>query len=114
MKSSEQVTRVAVGATDGYRYVGIQPPLTDNEARILGIELNPYNQITAVGKEATLLTVNGDAFQGGPRGRDQHALEVAKSIADTLKNLRSEQVMLWATPVQLRGHNSTPFSPLTD
>lgn len=114
MKKKLQGTRIAVGMTDGYRYIGIKPPLTEAEGRVMEIELNEYNQITTPGPATTLLMVSGESFSYGSTLRTEHAFKVAQDIATTLRGLRSEPVNVLPEPVGLRGYHSTPFNPYTD
>ena len=119
MKINDGETVVAVGVTDGFRYVGITPPLTREEVRTMewagvlepGI---PLQQIEEFEPHCSLLTVAGE---NGMRteAKTERAIEVASKIAYALGQAREGSAVRHDTTlVGLVGHNSSPFNPDTD
>ena len=111
-------TCVMIGETDGYRYLGIKPQLTNEELTQIqgfGLELLRPQQIDEPGPAASLICVNGDSFQGGPTARTESAVKVGNEISSVLRLLRPRDAVKFdKTPVQMYGYKSTPFNPVTE
>lgn len=101
-------TEVAVGVTDGYRYIAIKPPLDDVEIELLigdGVIRSAsghVEQIT-IGPNCTMLRGGWDT---------DRAQITAKEIATRLRLTRGA-VGVDLTPVDLTGFQSSPFNPVT-
>lgn len=119
MTNPNKPSRVGIGMTDGYRYVGIEPPLSAMEiidlkqAGLLD-ESWTITHIDDMLPRATLLTVSGDFDNDHPDTRTAIAQKVAADIARRLGYLRDHGMSLNTTPVELWGYHSSPFNPNTD
>lgn len=115
----EGETVVAIGATDGYRYVGVTPPLTTEEihtmewAGVLDVD-DPIRRIVEFEPHCSLVTVSGDADLISPAERDEKAKGIAAKIAYALGQSREGNIRSELTLVGLVGYNSSPFNPDTD
>lgn len=106
--SPEIKTDVAIGATDGFRYIAVKPPLNDAEVELLvdrgliGSSSGHVERVT-LGPNCTML-------RGG--WNTERAQVAAKEITSLLKTSRGN-VSLHTNPVDIQGYQSTPFNPVT-
>lgn len=120
MKVNKSETLVAVAATDGFRYVGVEPPLTDSEISAIRadgvIEAGfSVQQIRTLEPACTMITVSGvrDPFRN-PDARTEYAHSVAEGIASVLSRSRDCQVRHDPSTSWIVGYLSSPFNPDTD
>lgn len=111
-------TVIAVGKTDGFRYVGVVPPLDKDEIDTMqwaGTFDSRFHieQIDEFEPHCSLMSVGGESGMS-PDDKDAHAHEVATRIAASLSHFRAGPIRQVAETVFLQGHNSTPFYPNTD
>lgn len=108
------VTEIRIGATDGYRYIGIKPPLTDDEiAELKEVDvLKGGIQQVELEPACTLVSTSGDFTT--PKGHTEGTVRRAEQIAIFLGHLRSEaNIKVFSDPVQMSGYQSSPFNPVT-
>jgi hypothetical protein len=99
-------TEVAIGVTDGFRYIAIKPPLSEIE-----IDLLVNDGLIGAGREEQItLGPNCTMLRGG--WNTERAQMTASSIARTLRPLRGS-VYVDSHPVTLSGYQSSPFNPIT-
>lgn len=107
-------SEIRIGATDGYRYIGIKPPLTDEEITQLrddGVLKGSVEQVE-LEPACTLLRTAGDFST--PNGHTETTARTAVQIAIFLGHLRSEaDVQVFSQPIHMSGSQSSPFNPLT-
>jgi hypothetical protein len=121
MSKTPESTRIGIGATDGYRYIGIEPPLGKEELAmfraISDLESDRDISIERVDDQqpnATLIKVSGDFDGLHPELRTEKAKVLAKSVAHLLEFMRKTSVSTNLDVIDLQGHHSTPFHPNTD
>ncbi len=100
-------TEVSIGATDGFRYIAVQPPLTDQEKTFLqerGLLGGVSYTEDIPGKNACtqFQTMN----EVVPPSR---VIARGHEIADALRDMRRGVVVFDATPKMLDDTCSTPF-----
>lgn len=104
-------TEVRIGATDGFRYIAVRPPLTDAEKTFLN-ERRLLRGVSSAedipGKDACtqFQTINEIVPPSRVVARGQE-------IADVLKDMRRGVVVFDAKLRSLNGAGSTPFTPFT-
>lgn len=107
-------TQIGLGYTSGMRFVGIKPPLTEDETESLAamgiVRLEQLEQIDE--EPACTLVRYSNAIRFGEQASSR-ALESAALIAAFLRPLRGE-VNVDTAIVPLMGHQSSPFNPNTD
>lgn len=101
---------VAIGATDGYRYIGVKPPLTEVEIDVMvdaGVvaSVNSIEQIDSPSPACTVVRCAGGT---------EYAQDRAQQITDLLRMSREGRVRYLPNPVDIVGHKSSPFNPNTD
>lgn len=110
-----ETTHIAIGATDGYRYIGVMPPLTEEEINQLrddGVLKGQVEQIE-LGPPCSLIRSGGD-YCTTPRGHTEGTVRTAGVMAAFLGGLRpNHHVQFNPKPVQLSGFQSSPFNPVT-
>lgn len=118
MAQTGEMTRIGIGETDGYRYVAIEPPLTDEEIAVLDQGTDEMTTIRSYTIEGTVnttqLVVSGDFDALPPHERTRKAQKVADGLAQALHTLRGHWIVVNLQPVELQGAGSTPFNPNTD
>jgi hypothetical protein len=112
--------QVRIGQADGYRLVGVEPPLTENEVRNLEyaevISPGSATQIEEPEPACTVISVSSEPGSS-PETRTNDAHNIALKIALALNQWGEGGVYPSAAytpePVFLMGENSTPFNPET-
>src|SRR5665213_1812874 len=97
-------TRVAIGITDSDRYIGVAPPLTRDEVRMMGwagiIGARSVKQMDESDPACSLVRIESSS---------EPATDLALNIAQALRALRGGHIQHEFEPVWLNGQNSTPF-----
>jgi len=109
-----EITQVALGWTDGCRYVGIMPPLDETEVDVLNdheLVRDEWLEHVGVEPECTLVRFG---CSDNPEVATKRAQETAMAIADVLRDARKGRVNVILEPVSLVGYESSPFNPSTD
>lgn len=105
-------TEVAVGLTDGYRFIAVKPPLTKEE---LG-ELSHSPDINRLLPGVEQIEVEPACTQFKTVIREQRELpHLADRIGGLVSDIRGGgSLQVDPRPVVLQGPNSSPFNPNTD
>lgn len=85
--------RIELGMTDGFRYLGVQPPLSDEQQRFL--EAARFEDPLVAARFSTQTPFHGEPFSETgmiteafmtPRGADRGIIEIATKIAEVLRS----------------------------
>lgn len=110
----ENETTIGLGKTDGFRYIGIRPPLLQRElAQLEEASLINQGQVTKITETVpcTLIQFGENDFQG--QDSDVAVTEKAHRIAPILERLMGK-VNIEPKIVWMLGAQSSPFNPNTD
>lgn len=120
MKIAQGETVVAVAATDGFRYVAVTPPLSEDEVEGIRSE-NVFDerfyvrQIADLEPQCSMVMVSGslDPYRT-PENRTEYAQRVAAKLAGFLRTQRDGNVRHERATTPIVGYLSSPFNPNTD
>lgn len=113
---SKEITQVAIGWTDGYRFVGIKRPLSPDEIKQLAVEgLVQDDHVEQIDLAPSCSLIHaGGSLLSGPIEATRKTQETGRNIARSLGRMRNEKVLFSPDPVRLIGAKSSPFNPDTD
>lgn len=106
--AGKEDTQIGIGKTDGFRYIGIRPPLSAKEIDILGEEGLDISSVELVRKAPMHSLIDlGEVF-AYPSQEFPH--ESARAIADVLGRLRRHSVKISPKEVDISyGHSELIF-----
>lgn len=114
MYEVQKGTTITVGITEEHRYVGVTPPLNNEEIDDLyssSVLLEQFivELIDEDDTPITLIRVSDDSdILRSPNGKTQRAVVVARKIADTLSYSRGFDVNTEEDPVKMLSPDSIP------
>lgn len=106
-------SEVAIGWTDGKRFVAVRPPLNDQELEELKAKDLIRGQIENIDLDPACTQISFSTILDSPESANRRARGLAVAIAEVLRASRSD-VSINLEIVSLVGHNSSPFNPNTD
>ena len=112
MVSGPEITFVGVGSRDGDRYIGVMPPLNEDEIQTLE-EASAFNSSQLeqfAGKPPCTIIRYYTEHRGADEFIDRHILGIAAELVANLKPLRGE-VELISVVRPLEGPQNSPFNP---
>jgi hypothetical protein len=108
-------TKIGIGESGEYHYVGVQPPLSAAEKAII-MHLEEIGQDFTIEHdttEASMIRVND--LPTSPDEDLRQALTIARAIKSVLALTRAPAAVdLDPTTVELIGSNSSPFNPRSE
>lgn len=113
----ENGTQIGIGKTDGYRYVAVKPPLTDDEKDAL-VELglvDHIGQFEEVSRKPLCTNIRLGAEDIGSYYLDEAGTILANGVANLLSELRSGNVDVNEEIVHLGyGSQTSAFNPIAE
>lgn len=113
--AKESKTIIAIGKTEHSVFVGIKPPLNEQEVRALeAAGLIRKAQVESIFKAPRCTLIRYPQGCGVPEEHEARVTEErVESIAGQLKLSRG-RIIVDLTPKPLKGSQSSPFNPNTD
>lgn len=105
-----EVTKIRLGRSDGMRFVGIKPPLSEEEVATLeesGLIRSKGSFEQIAGAQACSLVRRGGS-------NNEAVVELAGQIAESLGDTRESIDIDLSSMVELQGYGSSPFEPVTN
>ncbi len=105
---------IAVGYTDGARFVAIKPPLNESELNELRDQNLIRGQVEHIDVEPACTQISFSSLHTSPESATRRAQGIALAIAEALRVARHRNVGVDLSPISLMGFKSSPFNPNTD